>query len=74
MARTCNFLGGPNQKTDDPYPVGGGNVERLEWETKHGWTRSDSSDAAAEDIQTRRDNKAFEENMARYEAMVRALD
>ena len=66
-AKTQNFSGGPNRRTSDPYPVGGGNVERLEYETKHGWTGNNSSDdPVADDIQTRRDNERFKEWESNY--------
>ena len=42
-ARTQNFLGGPKKGTSDPYPVGGGNVDKNRYETQHGWNSPSSS-------------------------------
>ena len=59
---------------NDPYPVGGGNVEKIEWETKHGWRNDSNSDAVAEDIDARRAKRDYEEWSAIWTAATSAYD
>ena len=44
----------------DPYPVNGGKVEKLEYETKQGWNDSGSNDAVAEDIDAKKAKRDYE--------------
>ena len=55
------------------YPVGRGKVERLKYESEHGWCDNNSGDTYARELDRKRADRAFEETMKYYDAAVSAL-
>lgn len=59
---------------NDPYPCGGGKVEKLEWEERHGWT--DNKKSNYNDYHDQPDWKIKQENehLVYYDSIIRGLD
>lgn len=59
---------------NDPYPCGGGKVEKIEWETKHGCRNDSNSDAVAEDIDAKKSKRDYEVWSSIWAAATSAYD